>query len=436
MANFDNLKKQAKLLVRWHRAGNRSVGGRIRSLPRYRNLTDPEALALKFPLSEAQEIIALEAGYANWAALKAGVSAVQKEALAEASLSLSLSWPGLLASRPFRRPLVGGSFRSCGPGWFSASWVVVRVFRCCLGEGRAPLYARRGCVHEGAWIDRGCGRWVGCFGCVGVLWGGVGGGPPSVDSEGASGVGPFGATLEAQVNPEEQETTCVRFEYGTSTAYGSSVPCANGSLGSGAEDTPASAVITGLRPGTEYHFRVVVENLSSPLGGTVGPDQTFTTPLVIGGEESFSEVTEKGAALSAPVDAGGVPTTYYFQYGPSAAYGSRTPGCDAVGEMNRSARRRVWPALRRTANTTSGSSPKAKTVSAKWGRIRCFVRSRWVSRGCRMGGCMKWSRRRKTRMRMSMLRALLAVSHTSIVKVWYSFEASVSGGGRWRRGCI
>ena len=25
MANFDNLKKQAKLLVRWHRAGNRSV---------------------------------------------------------------------------------------------------------------------------------------------------------------------------------------------------------------------------------------------------------------------------------------------------------------------------------------------------------------------------------------------------------------------------
>ena len=60
MANFDNLRKQAKQLVRWHRAGNYSVGGRIRSLPRYRNLTDVEALALKFPLSEAQEIIALE----------------------------------------------------------------------------------------------------------------------------------------------------------------------------------------------------------------------------------------------------------------------------------------------------------------------------------------------------------------------------------------
>ena len=58
MPNFDNLRKQAKLLVRWHRAGNYSVGGRIRGLPRYRNLTDVEALSLKFPLSEAQEIIA------------------------------------------------------------------------------------------------------------------------------------------------------------------------------------------------------------------------------------------------------------------------------------------------------------------------------------------------------------------------------------------
>jgi catechol 2,3-dioxygenase-like lactoylglutathione lyase family enzyme len=80
MANFDNLRKQAKLLVRWHRAGNHSVGGRIRNLPRYRNLTDVEALALKFPLSEAQEIIALEAGYESWAAFKSGLSTKPKQA--------------------------------------------------------------------------------------------------------------------------------------------------------------------------------------------------------------------------------------------------------------------------------------------------------------------------------------------------------------------
>ena len=80
IVSFDNLKKQAKLLVRWHRAGNYSVGGRIRNLPRYRNLTDVEALALKFPLSEAQEIIALEAGYESWAALKSGLPTIPKQA--------------------------------------------------------------------------------------------------------------------------------------------------------------------------------------------------------------------------------------------------------------------------------------------------------------------------------------------------------------------
>jgi len=78
MLNLENLKKQAKLLVRWHRERNYSVGGRIRLLARYRNLTDAETLGLKFPLSEAQEIIALEAGYSSWAALKAGLSAAPK----------------------------------------------------------------------------------------------------------------------------------------------------------------------------------------------------------------------------------------------------------------------------------------------------------------------------------------------------------------------
>lgn len=74
MSRLDIYKKQAKQLVRWHRAGNHSIGGRIRGLARYEALTDREALALEFPLREAQEIIALEAGYASWVALKAAVA--------------------------------------------------------------------------------------------------------------------------------------------------------------------------------------------------------------------------------------------------------------------------------------------------------------------------------------------------------------------------
>ena len=71
--SLENFKKQAKLLVRWHRERNYSVGGRIRQLSRYQELTDSEALALSFALNEAQEVIALEQGYASWAELKKGL---------------------------------------------------------------------------------------------------------------------------------------------------------------------------------------------------------------------------------------------------------------------------------------------------------------------------------------------------------------------------
>ena len=76
MSRLEIYKKQAKQLVRWHRDGNYSIGGRIRGLARYKTLTDREALALAFPLREAQEIIAVEAGHESWAALKSAVADV------------------------------------------------------------------------------------------------------------------------------------------------------------------------------------------------------------------------------------------------------------------------------------------------------------------------------------------------------------------------
>jgi catechol 2,3-dioxygenase-like lactoylglutathione lyase family enzyme len=74
MSRLELYKEQAKQLVRWHRDGNHSIGGRIRGLARYSALTDREALALAFPLREAQEIIAVEAGHESWTALKAAVA--------------------------------------------------------------------------------------------------------------------------------------------------------------------------------------------------------------------------------------------------------------------------------------------------------------------------------------------------------------------------
>ena len=75
MSTLESFRKQARQLVRWHREGQHSIGSRIRALPRYRNLTDKEALALRFPLAEAQEIIAVENGHESWPALKAAMEA-------------------------------------------------------------------------------------------------------------------------------------------------------------------------------------------------------------------------------------------------------------------------------------------------------------------------------------------------------------------------
>jgi catechol 2,3-dioxygenase-like lactoylglutathione lyase family enzyme len=78
-SRLETYKKQAKQLIRWHRDGNHSIGGRIRGLARYKTLTDREALALPFPLREAQEIIAVEAGHASCVALKAAVANIANQ---------------------------------------------------------------------------------------------------------------------------------------------------------------------------------------------------------------------------------------------------------------------------------------------------------------------------------------------------------------------
>ncbi len=74
MPNLENLKKHAKLYVRWHRDRYYPVAAQIRALlPGFRRLNDPEVLAHNFKLSDAQELIARKAGFANWEALRKGV---------------------------------------------------------------------------------------------------------------------------------------------------------------------------------------------------------------------------------------------------------------------------------------------------------------------------------------------------------------------------
>jgi hypothetical protein len=98
---------------------------------------------------------------------------------------------------------------------------------------------------------------------------------PSVETQAASAVGETSATLNASVNPRGGALSACTFEYGTTTAYGSSVPCST-LPGSGSSPVAVSASIAaGLAANTEYHYRFSATNTA---GTSNGEDTTFRTP--------------------------------------------------------------------------------------------------------------------------------------------------------------
>lgn len=75
MPNLENLKKQAKQYLRWHREGYYPVAAEIRAaLPRFRHLDDRQVLEARFKLSDAQDLIARQMGFEGWQALKTGAA--------------------------------------------------------------------------------------------------------------------------------------------------------------------------------------------------------------------------------------------------------------------------------------------------------------------------------------------------------------------------
>lgn len=140
----------------------------------------------------------------------------------------------------------------------------------------------------------------------------------------ASGITSFAATLTGVIEAG-QVTPTYRFVYGLTSAYGFSIPQPDALTGTGGQQTVAQT-LTSLQPNTTYHFALVATNFGG--GESVGPDETFTTrPLVppavaTGGSEGIGQTT---ATLTGSVNPEGIPTTYRFEYGMSAGYGSSWP---------------------------------------------------------------------------------------------------------------
>jgi hypothetical protein len=148
---------------------------------------------------------------------------------------------------------------------------------------------------------------------------------PRVDGESVSGVTAFGATLEAQVNPNNQETN-VSFQYSTQasgeTLEGEVTTVPGGVLGAEFGDRAVSAA-TGvvLQAGVTYFYRAIAENGASER--TEGTVQAFTTPgaPVVTGTQA-SSVTRTSALIAGEVDAHGARTEYFLEYGRSEAHGA------------------------------------------------------------------------------------------------------------------
>ncbi|MEI7911327.1 MAG: cadherin-like beta sandwich domain-containing protein, partial [Verrucomicrobiota bacterium] len=96
--------------------------------------------------------------------------------------------------------------------------------------------------------------------------------PPVVTTLAATAISDTSATFNGSVNAQGA-ATATSFEYGLTSSYGSSIVASPASVG-GSTATAVSGMLSGLPPGTTYHYRVVTMNA---LGTVRGADLSFAT---------------------------------------------------------------------------------------------------------------------------------------------------------------
>ena len=144
---------------------------------------------------------------------------------------------------------------------------------------------------------------------------------PSVSTGSASSITSTSAKLNGTVNPNGASTS-YQLEYGLTNAYG--ITTSPKSAGSGTAGKAVSVTVSGLIPGTRYHYRLIAQNR---FGGANGTDRTFKTggnpppDVATGGVQ----VGATSATVTGIINPHNQVTTYYFDYGVSTAYTARTP---------------------------------------------------------------------------------------------------------------
>lgn len=139
---------------------------------------------------------------------------------------------------------------------------------------------------------------------------------PTVTTSAATSVTETSATLNGHLDPDGGgEVSECQFEYGTTTAYGTVVPCSPGAPYVSAADVSAS--IGELTRSTVYHFRLRAVNAN---GASESEDGTFTTagPAVIDSESAH--VTGTAVTLRAQINPFHFDTSCRAQYVDDASF--------------------------------------------------------------------------------------------------------------------
>jgi len=142
--------------------------------------------------------------------------------------------------------------------------------------------------------------------------------------EGATNLTPESEALETRIYPCNLAAHYY-FEYGPTEAYGSKtsesvVPATWGAVA-------AKTTVSGLQHNAPYHWRVVVRTSNGTFDGG---DHEFTIPYDVEvREERASNIAFSEATLSGEVNPVGVEAHYYFEYGTTEAYGSKTAEASA-----------------------------------------------------------------------------------------------------------
>jgi hypothetical protein len=144
---------------------------------------------------------------------------------------------------------------------------------------------------------------------------------PTVATGAATKVTDTSAVLNARINPNA-DATSYTFAYGPTTAYTLGTPPR--ALGHGTKAIDVSHTITGLTPGTLYHYRITALN---GKGVASGIDRMFTTTghppaaVVTGGPINVGTTV---ATATGSINPEGAVTTWVIQYGLTAGYGVQT----------------------------------------------------------------------------------------------------------------